>query len=492
MLDKLLGLFAYDAQSPLIFSSGLFLFLFTAFYLIYGTLRRRPMLRIVYVIAFSLYFYYKSSGIYFLLLVFASTSDYLLAHCIAHSRKQFLRQIFVFVSVAVNLGMLGYFKYTNFFVDMTNQLFGAGFLQFQNIFLPVGISFFVFQSMSYTIDIYRRQLEPLKNWCDYLFYLSFFPQLVAGPIVRAKDFIPQIRQTPHVTREMFGMALYLILTGLFKKAIISDYISLNFVDRIFDDPLHYSGFECLMGIYGYALQIYCDFSGYSDMAIGIALLLGFRFPKNFDAPYKSATITEFWRRWHISLSTWLRDYLYISLGGNRKGRVRQYANLLITMVLGGLWHGAAVRFVLWGALHGVALALHKAWMGLWKGSKAEGSKMHWWNRVTGIVLTFHIVCFGWLLFRAESMQTVELMLHQIRNDFNVELIPQVVEGYKWIMVMIAGGYILHFLPKWFSRVAQKTVSWAPLAVQVLLVVAMIWCVMQIKSSDIQPFIYFQF
>ena len=232
--------------------------------------------------------------------------------------------------------MLGYFKYTNFLIDISNQLFGQGFLQFQNIFLPVGISFFVFQSMSYTIDIYRGQLKPLSNWLDYLFYLSFFPQLVAGPIVRARDFIPQIRQNPVVvTREMFGTGVFLILTGLFKKAIISDYISLNFVDRIFDEPLLYSGFECLMGIYGYALQIYCDFSGYSDMAIGLALLLGFRFPKNFDSPYKSATITEFWRRWHISL------------GGNRKGKARTYLNLFLTMLIGGLWHGAALAVHKW-------------------------------------------------------------------------------------------------------------------------------------------------
>ncbi len=492
LIDKLGTLFAYNAQSPLIFSSGLFLFLFTGFYLIYGTLRRRPTLRILYVILFSLYFYYKSSGIYFLLLVFAATSDFLIAQAIGRSSSKRLRQLLVTLSVVVNLGMLGYFKYTNFLIDISNHLFGAGFLEFQNIFLPVGISFFVFQSMSYTIDIYRRQLRPLDNWCDYLFYLSFFPQLVAGPIVRARDFIPQIRKEPLVTREMFGMALFLILTGLFKKAVISDYISLNFVDRIFDDPLHYSGFECLMGIYGYALQIYCDFSGYSDMAIGIALLLGFRFPENFNAPYKSATITEFWHRWHISLSTWLRDYLYISLGGNRKGRRRQYINLLITMVLGGLWHGAAIRFVLWGALHGIALALHKAWMGFWHGSKAEGRDMHWWNRIFGVVLTFHIVCFGWLLFRAEDMQTVSLMLHQIFHAFNPEMIPQVIEGYKFVFVLIGGGYLLHFLPKWCNRFTQNLVTWAPLTVQVLMMAVMIWCVMQIKSSDIQPFIYFQF
>ncbi|WP_300879318.1 MBOAT family O-acyltransferase, partial [uncultured Alistipes sp.] len=299
LMARLGELLSYDASSPLIFSSGLFLFLFAGFLLVYGALRRAATARILYVILFSLYFYYKSSGIYFLLLIFAATSDYWIARALHRTRRPALRRLWVALSVAVNLGMLGYFKYTNFLIDISNQLFGEGFLQFRNIFLPVGISFFVFQSMSYTIDIYRRQIEPLRRWADYLFYLSFFPQLVAGPIVRARDFIPQIRRNPvTVTREMFGTAVFLILTGLFKKAVISDYISLNFVDRIFDEPLLYSGVECLTGIYGYALQIYCDFSGYSDMAIGIALMLGFRFPKNFDAPYKSATITEFWRRWH--------------------------------------------------------------------------------------------------------------------------------------------------------------------------------------------------
>ena len=478
--DKVLALLTYDASSPLIFSSGLFLFLFAGFLLVYSAFRRAPMARIVYVIAFSLYFYYKSSGIYFLLLVFAAASDFLIARGIFRTRSKSLKRWLMVLSVAVNLGMLGYFKYTNFFIDISNQLFGQGFLQFRNIFLPVGISFFVFQSMSYTIDIYRGQLKPLSNWLDYLFYLSFFPQLVAGPIVRARDFIPQIRQNPIVvTREMFGTGVFLILTGLFKKAIISDYISLNFVDRIFDEPLLYSGFECLMGIYGYALQIYCDFSGYSDMAIGIALLLGFRFPKNFDAPYKSATITEFWRRWHISLSSWLRDYLYISLGGNRKGRIRTYGNLLLTMLLGGLWHGAA-------------LALHKLWMSVVPGAKATGAQMHWWSRAAGIFLTFNIVCFGWLMFRAESMQTVQLMLHQIFENFNAPMIPQVLAGYAAVFALIAAGYVLHLLPGRVDALAQRIVVHAPLVLQVVMAAAMIWCVMQIKSSDIQPFIYFQF
>ncbi len=491
--SRLTELLSYDASSPLIFSSGLFLFLFAAFMMLYGRLRNAPTARILYVVAFSLYFYYKSSGIYFLLLLFASVSDFVLAQLIWRSRRGWAKRLWVALSVLVNLGMLGYFKYTDFLIEIANSFFGEGFLQFRNIFLPVGISFFVFQSMSYTIDIYRGQLRPLDRWIDYCFYLSFFPQLVAGPIVRARDFIPQIRQNPlRITREMFGTGVCLILTGLFKKAVISDYISLNFVDRIFDEPLLYSGFECLMGIYGYALQIYCAFSGYSVMAIGIALLMGFRFPKNFDAPYRSATITEFWRRWHISLSSWLRDYLYISLGGNRKGRMRTYGNLLLTMLLGGLWHGAAVRFILWGALHGAALALHKLWLAAVPGSKVLGCEMPWWRRLPGMLLTFHIVCFGWLLFRAESMQTVGLMLHQIFRAFDPALVPQVVEGYLPVFALLGLGYLLHALPDAADRLFRRAVVAAPMLVQVVMVAAVVWCVMQIKSSDIQPFIYFQF
>lgn len=485
-------LLRYDSTAPLIFNSGLFLFLFVAFMAVYLMLRRTTTLRILYVIAFSLFFYYKSSGIYFLLLVFASVSDYLIAHSIARTKDPKTKKRWVAASVAINLGMLGYFKYTNFFVEIANSLVGAGFLDFQNIFLPVGISFFVFQSMSYTIDVYRGAIKPLNRLIDYIFYLSFFPQLVAGPIVRAKDFIPQIRKPVEVTQRMFGMAIGLIIIGLIKKAIISDYISLNFVDRIFDEPGLYSGFECLLGIYGYALQIYCDFSGYSDMAIGIALLLGFRFPKNFDAPYKSATITEFWRRWHISLSSWLRDYLYISLGGNRKGKLRTYLNLLLTMVLGGLWHGAAVRFVLWGALHGVALAVHKMWLSIIPWAKAKGEDMNIVTRLLGWFVTFHIVCLGWLLFRAEDMQTVQLMLHQIVNNFNAAIIPQVVLGYKAVMGLIVLGYLMHFIPEKIDEDMMAKVGSASFWWQVALLVLTAWCVMQVKSSDIQPFIYFQF
>ena len=493
LLARVQELLQYDPQSPLIFNSGLFLFLFVGFSSIYLLLRRTTTLRIAYVILFSIYFYYKSSGIYFLLLIFAAVSDFLIGHAIASSGKDKRRKKrLVALSVAINLGMLAYFKYTNFLIDISNQLFGAGFLDFQNIFLPVGISFFVFQSMSYTIDIYRGEIKPLERWIDYMFYLSFFPQLVAGPIVRARDFIPQIRRPLMVSERMFGAGVGFIIIGLIKKAIISDYISLNFVDRIFDAPALYSGFECLMGIYGYALQIYCDFSGYSDMAIGIALLLGFRFPKNVDAPYKSATITEFRRRWHISLSSWLRDYLYISLGGNRKGQVRTYLNLLLTMVLGGLWHGAAIRFVLWGALHGMALALHKMWLSICPWAKKSGEEMNIVLRLGGWFFTFNVVCLGWLLFRAEDMHTVEVMLYQIFHNFNSGIIPQFIEGYKAVVALIVLGYGMHFIPAKIDADLQAKVGGASFWWQVALLAITAWCVMQIKSSDIQPFIYFQF
>lgn len=486
-------LLRYNPASPMIFSSGIFLFLFAGFTLFYSFMRRTPVLRMVYVSLFSIYFYYKTGGLYFFLLILVSVTDFVIGRLLAATEAKPYRRGLVALSVLINLGMLAYFKYTNLFIQIANDLAGHDVLAFRNIFLPVGISFFVFQSMSYTIDIYRRQLTPLTCWLDYFFYLSFFPQLVAGPIVRARDFIPQIRQNPlRVTREMFGRGLFLIMTGLVKKAVISDYISVNFVDRVFDNPMLYSGFENLMGVYGYALQIYCDFSGYSDMAIGIALLLGFHFNKNFDSPYKSATITEFWRRWHISLSSWLKDYLYISLGGNRKGHLRTYLNLIVTMLLGGLWHGAAWRFVLWGGWHGASLAVHKWFMAHVPGFKAQGADMPRWRRIIGIVVTFHVVCFGWIMFRASDLQTARNMLSQIFTDFKPELIPQVVSGYAAVMGLMAVGYLLHLMPVRSELWAQRTVTESPLPVKVVTIAVLVWAVMLIKSAEIQPFIYFQF
>lgn len=486
---RLRDVFLYDPHSPMIFSSGIFLWLFAAFIVVYLLLQRRTTARLMFVTLFSYYFYYKSSGTYFFLLAVVTVSDFLLALLMEHTVTRWKRKLWVVVSLCVNLGLLCYFKYTNFLLECWASLTGASFSML-DIFLPVGISFFTFQSLSYTIDVYRREIKPLTNLLDYAFYVSFFPQLVAGPIVRARDFIPQIRRPLFVSDEMFGRGIFLIVSGLFKKAVISDYISVNFVERIFDNPTLYSGVENLMGVYGYALQIYCDFSGYSDMAIGIALLLGFHFNINFDSPYKSASVTEFWRRWHISLSSWLRDYLYISLGGNRKGKVRQYVNLIITMFLGGLWHGASWNFVLWGALHGVALAVHKFWMSLTGRKKREQS--HGIRRFFGVVVTFHFVCFCWIFFRNADFATSVDMLRQIFTVFRPQLLPQLLAGYWEVFALMGLGYVLHFLPDSWERACTKSVIRLPLLGKAVLMIALIYLVIQMKSSDIQPFIYFQF
>ncbi len=486
---RLRDVFLYDPHSPMIFSSGIFLWLFAAFIVVYLLLQRRTTARLMFVTLFSYYFYYKSSGTYFFLLAVVTVSDFLLALLMEHTVTRWKRKLWVVVSLCVNLGLLCYFKYTNFLLECWASLTGGSFSML-DIFLPVGISFFTFQSLSYTIDVYRREIKPLTNLLDYAFYVSFFPQLVAGPIVRARDFIPQIRRPLFVSDEMFGHGIFLIMSGLFKKAVISDYISVNFVERIFDNPTLYSGVENLMGVYGYALQIYCDFSGYSDMAIGIALLLGFHFNINFDSPYKSASVTEFWRRWHISLSSWLRDYLYISLGGNRKGKVRQYVNLIITMFLGGLWHGASWNFVLWGVLHGVALAVHKFWMSLT--GRKKGEQSHGIRRFFGVVVTFHFVCFCWIFFRNADFATSVDMLRQIFTVFRPQLLPQLLAGYWEVFALMGLGYVLHFLPDSWERACTKTVIRLPLLGKAVLMIALIYLVIQMKSSDIQPFIYFQF
>ena len=501
---RLADLLAYQPDAPMLFSSGLFFFLFIGFSVFYYLLRKKMMARIIYVTLFSLYFYYKSSGLWFGLLVFTATSDFFIGHYLAKATTIRARKALVTLSLCVNLGMLAYFKYFNFLLGsltlMLNDLgfyLGSGrllYLEFEpwDIFLPVGISFFTFQSISYVIDVYRGRIEPLRRWIDYLFYVSFFPQLVAGPIVRARDFIPQIHRDPLVTRAAFGEGLFLIFCGLMKKAVISDYISLIFVDRVFEAPALYTGLENLMGVYGYALQIYCDFSGYSDMAIGLALLLGFRFNINFDSPYQSATITEFWRRWHISLSSWLKDYLYISLGGNRKGRFRTYANLMITMLLGGLWHGASVRFILWGALHGVSLAIHKFVMGRWPSFRQTGAEMSPARRVLGVIITFHLVCLGWILFRADSMATVGEILTRIFTAFHPEIFPQFVAGYPMVCALMLIGYVTHFLPKRWDMTVREAVTRSPLVVQALALALLIFVVTQIRSSGVQPIIYYQF
>jgi D-alanyl-lipoteichoic acid acyltransferase DltB (MBOAT superfamily) len=396
----------------------------------------------------------------------------------------------VALSMVIDLALLCYFKYTNFFFGSISQIIGNNF-QPWDIFLPVGISFFTFQSLSYTIDIFRGELKPVRSFLDYAFYVSFFPQLVAGPIVRARDFLPQIRRVPQVTSEMMARGVWFVAIGLVKKCVISDYISLNFVDRVFDDPSLYSGVENLLGIYGYTLQIYCDFSGYSDMAIGIALLLGFRFPQNFNTPYISASVSEFWHRWHMSFSTWIRDYIYISMGGNRKGKIRTYINLIVTMLIGGLWHGASLNFVVWGGMHGLALACHK-----FLRTEVLHHDRHYLSqgirRVGAVLLTFHFLCFTYIFFRNVSFDKSVLMIQQMLFNMHWELLPGVISGYTYVMLLILLGYVAHFIPKTWKEKPIALLQKGGVVLACLTLVVVIYLVIQTKSSTIQPFIYFQF
>ena len=519
MLDNLFNLLTYDETAPFFFNSGLFLFLFllvaTGYALLSG--RRTQSVRLFYLTLFSYYFYYKNAGTYCCLLALITVGNYYVGRLIARSESTGRKRLWVSLAVVLMLSQLAYFKYTNFALSIILPWWGGTF-QPLDIFLPAGISFFTFQSMNYVIDVYRGKLTACRNFLNFAFFVSFFPTLLAGPILRAADFLPQVRQPLTVTREMFGTGLWFVMTGLFKKAVISDYIGVNFVNRVFDDPSLYTGLENLIGIYGYALKLYCDFSGYSDMAIGIALWLGFHIPANFRSPYKSVNITEFWRRWHISLSSWLRDYLYISLGGNRKGQFRTNLNLFLTMLLGGLWHGASLNFIVWGSIHGAALVVHK-WWSRWftkkedvgvRGEQLEarsgdkelllGASSSGWNlrmrsRLTtflSIVLTFHVVCLCWLFFANATFDASWVMLTKIFTEFHGETLHQFLVGYPLVTALIVLGFVLHFLPDSWGDTISGRLSSAPLWAQIAVFALLILLVVQIKSSDVQPFIYMQF
>ena len=478
--ERLLSLVAYDALSPMTLVSGLFLLFFTLFFVGYICVAEHRHLRTVYVTLISLYFYYKLSGLYVLLLLFVAMNDYaigrIVGRCCARGKRG---RGWVALSVTINLAILAYFKVAGLFADMLNGFYGAGTLNFEVVAIPAGVSFFVFQSIAYVVDISRGTIRPLRNPIDYLFLLSFFPKMFLGPLVRNSEFIPQIeRRECHVGRDDVGRAAVLIARGILKYAVIARCVGTLLVEPAFAGELGSSGVVTLMAIYGFTLQIYCDFSGYSDVAIGIALLMGFRLPDNFDAPYKSATVTEFWHRWHISLSTWLRDYLYIPLGGSRRGQLRTYLNLFLTMLLGGLWHGASVTFVLWGAYHGVALALHKLWLRVVPAAKAVGGDMRVWWRLPATLLTFHVVAFGWLLFAAEDVVEVQTMLHNIVYNFSLNDILPTVEQSGFALAVMAVGYLLHLAPKRFDAGCERLITRGGLVVWVVVIVVAVWLTMQ--------------
>jgi alginate O-acetyltransferase complex protein AlgI len=484
-IPQLLSALSPHPGDPLVFPSGLFLWAFSVFALAHALLRKRPEARKLLFIAFSLWFYWRCSGTYALLLVATSLVDWFVALRIQAATSKRARGWFLATSIVSNLGVLAWFKYANFGLGTAATLTGGTFHPL-SIVLPVGISFYTFQSLSYTIDVWRGEIRALVRYRDFLFFASFFPQLVAGPIVRAKQFLPQMETDLHPDASDRSRALRLVVAGLLKKVVVADFIAQNFVDLVFSSPLRHTGAECWLAAYGYALQIYCDFSGYTDMAIGIALFLGFRLPDNFDRPYAATSLTDFWRRWHMSLSTWLRDYLYIPLGGNRKGRVRTYLNLFLTMLLGGLWHGASWKFVLWGGIHGAGLALEKL---LRIPDRLNRSRT---RRIVGTVVTFHIVAACWILFRSPTLSDALDFFSRLGTAVDLATFSKVLAAFPAVFLLMAAGYLLQLLPwswdAWWER-GLLSIGW----IGRLLVLALAaWVAIQVRGAQIQPFIYFQF
>jgi alginate O-acetyltransferase complex protein AlgI len=449
--------------------------------------------RVVFLLVLS-YSFYAAWDVRYLPLIFgSSTVDFFLARAIAREHRPRSRRALLFVTIALNLGFLGFFKYANFALENARLVLGlvSGGAPMNaatalKLLPPVGISFFTFESMSYVIDVYRGELKPHSSYLRYLLFVSFFPHLVAGPIVRPRDLLPQFERAPRLTREDGGEALFLIAIGLLKKLVISDQLAQNLVDRVFERPTSFSALEVLAGVYGYAVQIYCDFSGYTDIAIGSALLLGVRFPKNFDAPYQATNLADFWRRWHISLSTWLRDYLYIPLGGSRGSELTTHRNLMLTMLLGGLWHGASWTFVFWGFLHGAGLVITRVFQ---RAARASGRapRPSLLGRALAVGLTFHYVCLAWIFFRAPTFEQATLILKQLATltTFHPNLPPL-------LLLLLGVGLASHYVPRALHERARIGFTSLPAPAQGAVLFAVAVMLHEAASTAAVPFVYFQF
>lgn len=464
------------------FNSPEYFFFLPITLVVYALVFRRESLRDAWLLAISYFFYMSWNWKYAGLIALSTVIDYYVGRALHAESDQARRKRLLLLSMVSNLGLLGLFKYYNFFIEIGQTVSGPlgldlGFLRHE-LLLPVGISFYTFQTMSYTIDVYRRELEVEPSLLKFSVFVTFFPQLVAGPIVRAADFLPQMHRIPEVTRARVHDGMRLVFQGLFKKIVIADLLAGLGVDAIFARPGDFSSLDLLFGLYGYSFQIYCDFSGYSDIAIGTARIFGFELTKNFDRPYLAQNVREFWARWHISLSTWLRDYLYISLGGNRGSPRRTHFNLMMTMLLGGLWHGAALNFVLWGAWHGLLLIF------------ARGSTKFDTEASAGVILrrrflTFHLVVVSWLLFRVTSMQNfLDYTGGMLRFSAGTQLSPL----YYGVL---ATGVALHVIPP--PTAAEWGARWIkmPVVVQAAVYAGFI-LIFAGLSLGTPSFIYFQF
>ncbi len=464
------------------FNSAEFLFFFPMVLLFYALAFHRERWREFVLLVASYLFYMSWNWRYAGLLVLSTVVDYSVGRLIVQESRPTVRRIILIASLCSNLGMLCVFKYYNFFVELmgpATTVFGVdvSFLKHE-LLLPVGISFYTFQTMSYTIDLYRGEKVLEKDFLKFAVFVAFFPQLVAGPIVRAKQFLPQLQHAPVVSVGRIQDGLLLVFRGLFKKIAIADLLGLLAVDKVFANPAAFSSWDLLIALYAYAFQIYNDFSGYSDIAIGLGRILGFDLPRNFNRPYLSQSVREFWTRWHISLSTWLRDYLYISIGGNRVAPWRVRVNLMITMLLGGLWHGAALHFIVWGAYHGFLLVIGKA---RGSGNAPDG----WLVTIRRQVVCFHLIVFGWLLFRVQDLpHFIQYTEGLIKNGLGTQF-----HGLFYAVLGLA--VILHVSPieRWKEIETQFLRLPVPFQAGAYALLLIMYCGFTLESP---AFIYFQF
>ena len=548
------NLLTFDENHPLIFTQLDFWIFFLLVIAIFSYIHKFKLTRSIFLFVASLFFYFKTSGLLVLLLFSSIVINYFIGKGVWNSVSILKKKAFVTLSVLFNILTLGYFKYAYFFTESFNEMFHTKyeifnvFAQIGNsvlgqgsfvdiIVLPVGVSFFTFQSISYVVDIYRKEVKPVKNFFDYAFFVSFFPQLVAGPIVRARDFIPQIRQPYQLNHTDFSWAIIQIVKGFIKKVVLADYIAIHFIDKVADAPEAFPGFISILAMWGYSLQIYGDFSGYTDIAIGISRLMGFKLLENFNSPYKAISVADFWRRWHKSLGSWLRDYLYIPLGGNRSGGIGTYIatmviliflifitqwywllfiylglmiiyigvsllfpgfkryvhrdlNLIITMVIGGLWHGASENFVIWGAMNGAALIIYNHWR---KISPYENSTTLF-TRFWRILITFNFITFTRIWFRLEADGAPANMLTQIwyHFDLNSDTFNTLMTGFDTALYVMIFGYILHWLPSKVKEFGERKFTALPMVLQSAVVAIILIIIYQAFSDTFKPFVYFQF
>ncbi|HEX4679647.1 MAG TPA: MBOAT family protein [Gaiellaceae bacterium] len=413
----------------------------------------------------------------FVFLLLASTIvNHVLAVAIHRSRGAGARKAFLTLAVVFDLGLLGYFKYTNFFLSTADNIAGTSWLA--HVVLPVGISFYTFMAISYVVDTYRGELVP-ASLARFAVFQAFFPHLVAGPIVRASELLPQLEKARDPRRVDVSRAFFLIISGLFLKVVIASHLATNIVDDVFAAPNRHSSLEVLVAIYGYAVQIFADFCGYTNIAIGIALLLGFEFPQNFNSPYTAVSLQDFWRRWHMTLSRWLRDYLYIPLGGNRKGRLLTYRNLMLTMLLGGLWHGAAWTFVIWGGIHGLGLSIERA-----TGWRPTSAAAQWFGRI----VTFHVVCFAWIFFRADSFGRAGDVLARLFTAWG-QSSPLVTTS---VVLAILVGILGQYIRPGAIGAALRGFQRLPVPAQATGFAVALVLINTLGPAGVAPFIYFRF